>query len=108
MAKVLISTLGVGRPGQNEEPMRKYSQANYKFPAQDKVYTTPFVAAALIEHLQVDKLYLIGTSKSMWEEVYVYFTQSAGHDVDENYWTELSIAIEEFRPGENPLSPKML
>ncbi len=108
MAKVLISTLGVGRPGQNEEPMRKYSQANYKFPAQDKVYTTPFVAAALIEHLQVDKLYLIGTSKSMWEEVYVYFTQSAGHDVDENYWTELSIAIEEFRPGENPLSQNAL
>lgn len=104
MARVLISSLGVGRPGQNDEPLRKYSLTDYKFPGEDKKYATPFVAAALIERFQVDRLYLIGTSKSMWEEVYVYFTQRASKNVDEDYWTKLGIAIEEFKPGDKPLS----
>lgn len=104
MARVLISSLGVGRPGRNNEPLRKYSETEYKFPGEDRPYKTPFVAAALIERLQIDRLYLIGTSKSMWEEVYVYFMQRAGKPVDEHYWAEIGTVIQSFKPWNKPLS----
>ncbi len=90
MAKVLISAIGVG-PGN-----REYRKAVYKFSDSAKEYKTSFVAAALCEHFQVDKVYLVGTAKSMWEEVYRYFAEEAKLPVDENYWQGLAEKAEFF------------
>jgi len=88
VAKVLISSLGTGRLNKNS-PTREYEPTKYKFEDEDKFYETPFVASALSKRLQVDKLFLVGTSKSMWEEVYNYFTHAADLPFDEEYWAEL-------------------
>jgi len=86
VAKILISPLGTGPAENNDISKREYTEAEYKFQDSGKTYKTSFIAAALSDHLQVDKLYLIGTSKSMWEEVYRYFStaikQSGGRLLD--------------------------
>ncbi|MDD2360670.1 MAG: TM1812 family CRISPR-associated protein, partial [Syntrophaceticus schinkii] len=86
MAKVLISSLGTGPPDSNNTSSREYRKAVYKFEGSDKEYKTSFVATALSEHLEVDKIYLVGTSKSMWEEVYRYFSTVSNQLFDEDYW----------------------
>ncbi len=90
MAKVLIATLGTGRieeaTGQAE---RSYRLARYRMEGSNKEYKTPFVAAALMEELRIDKIILIGTRKSIWEDVYGYFTEKNNAKVDEDYWLDL-------------------
>lgn len=85
MAKVLISPIGTGAKVSD----RNYSPAKYKFVDNDNIYNTSFVSAALAEHLKVDKIIFIGTARSMWEEVYRYFMESAGMELDEEYWIKV-------------------
>ncbi|MGM0369559.1 MAG: TIGR02221 family CRISPR-associated protein [Bacillota bacterium] len=89
MAKVLISPLGVG-PTDEEVSERQYRTARYKFDGSKKEYETPFVAAALSEHLKMDKIIMVGTSKSMWEKVYEYYSSHSGQTLDEDYWLEIA------------------
>jgi len=84
MAKVLISALGTGVKDD-----REYRKAPYVFPGDTKVYKTLFIASALCEQLKVEKLYLIGTAKSMWEEVYEYFSNASKTEIDVEYWNQL-------------------
>ena len=63
MAKVLISFLGA------VSDRRSYWSANYLFP-DGKVITSSFIAKALRDYHSIDRLILIGTAHSMWEEVY--------------------------------------
>jgi len=90
MARVLISAIGTGQRG------REYKKAIYKFSNSSKEYETSFVASALCDYLQVDKLYLVGTAKSMWEEVYNYFAIEAQQTPDYEYWQELAEKAESF------------
>lgn len=96
MAKVLISTIGTGRVSEQNGNSRKYESTVYRFPNSHKEYRTSFVASALCDHLKVDKLYLVGTSKSMWEEVYKYFAQSANLQVDLKYTNKLGEKAKSF------------
>ena len=73
MSRVLVSFLGTSRIEKKEAGYRQYLQANYKFDNGDS-YESPFIAVALKYHYNIDKLILIGTPKSMWEEVYHAFT----------------------------------
>ncbi|MCF6245434.1 MAG: TIGR02221 family CRISPR-associated protein [Sulfurovum sp.] len=77
MAKILISSLGTGLKKEGE-----YQKAKYTL--EGKSYTTTFIAEALTEHLEIDKLFLVGTSKSIWDAAYEAF----GGD-DEEYQLEL-------------------
>ena len=77
MSKVLISFLGTSQKQEN----RKYRTADYKFNDGETI-TTSFIADAIRKHYKVDKLILIGTVKSMWEEVYETF---CGEEVDSDY-----------------------
>lgn len=61
MAKVLISFLGVAADG--------YKPANYRF-GNGTVISSTFIAKALKEYYHIDKLILIGTAHSMWDEIY--------------------------------------
>lgn len=101
MAKILISSLGTGSLDKNNASSREYRKAIYRFEGSIKEYETSFVATALSEHLQVDKIYLVGTSKSMWEEVYRYFSTVSNQVFDEDYWAYLGDKVEVFRSG-NP------
>lgn len=77
MAKVLISSLGTG-----EKKEGVYQKAIYKI--NNKTYETSFIADALVEHLDIEKLFLIGTKKSIWDEAYEKF-----NGTDENQQLKL-------------------
>jgi len=66
MAKILISSLGTGSKREGA-----YLKAKYNI--DDKVYETSFIADALNRHLDFDKIFLIGTKKSIWDEAYMAF-----------------------------------
>ncbi len=72
MAKILISSLGTGQKRDGG-----YRRAKYKY--IDQVKETPFISKALCEMLDIDKLYLVGTSGSIWDSAYKEF---GGDDAD--------------------------
>lgn len=80
MSRVLVSFLGTSLYN------REYRKANYKFD-DGNIISTSFIAAAIKEFYNVDKLILIGTVKSMWEEVYRTFSKEY---IDENFYFTLS------------------
>lgn len=76
MSKVLISFIGTGVSASNHEvhkEIREYKTAKYKL--DDCIYEKAFMADALVEHFGADKIILIGTAKSMWENIYAVFYQ---------------------------------
>ena len=79
--KVLISFLGTGTPQIVKDgirPMREYRKANYQI--GDKTYRDySFVSAALAKHYHVDKILMVGTVHSMWEELYRWFHDASGN-----------------------------
>lgn len=92
MAKVLFTSLGVG-PGytdREELEKREYRIADYVFQNSSDVYTTPFIADALCRHLKIDKIFILGTNKSMWEDVYRFFSRA--DEDDEKLETYMQIA----------------
>lgn len=64
MAKILISSLGKGIKGGD------YNSTKYSI-GEDipKVYENNSIVKVLVEHLSIDKLYLLGTSGSAWDMV---------------------------------------
>lgn len=92
MAKVLISFLGTGRQNRKNDLSLPLSQRKYdstKYLIDGRTYETPFVAAALSEHYNVDKVFMIGTVHSMWEEVYNCYSHMNNQKIDEDVYLEL-------------------
>lgn len=94
MAKVLISFIGTGplvsKGGSIEEKSaREYRTASYHL-GEENLGEYSFMAAALCESQQIDKVILIGTVHSMWEEVYRYFQEKNGKPVDEDVYCEIA------------------
>ncbi len=88
MARVLISPLGLGKAPAD----RGYSKTKYKFEFGDggiAEYETSFFASALAEELDIDKIFFVGTVRSMWEQVYYYFMDKAHQGLNEDYWMEV-------------------
>ena len=79
MAKVLISSLGTGSKKEGS-----YQKAKYQF-NNEKPYETSFIADAILKHHNIDKLFLVGTKKSIWDEAYA--TLASGQD--EEYYENL-------------------
>lgn len=86
MSKVLISFLGTGRLDPNADSSRTYSKVKYSFNEGDS-HETSFFALALKQHYGIEKMILIGTPKSMWEEVYL---ASAGDNLDESVYESIA------------------
>ena len=73
----LISFIGTGSLNADQKKSnRKYRTATYTIKGQE-VGTDSFVSAVLFEHLKINRLILIGTARSMWEEVYEHFAKKA-------------------------------
>lgn len=87
--KVLISFLGTGSWDKNR---REYRTANYRI--DNKEYERSFLADALTEHYGINTIIMIGTVKSMWEELYLKFCKKNNIQPDEEYYTELGTISE--------------
>ncbi len=76
--KILISSLGAGiRKNSNSHMPGEYATTKYQI--DDKVYEEQFIARALVKHLDIEKVFLIGTNRSLWDSVYMSF---GGDDPD--------------------------
>jgi len=76
MSKILISSLGSGkRDLKNGFP--NYETAKYKL--EKEFIESNLLAKILIDHYHIEKVYLLGTPKSLWELVYSKFN---GNDED--------------------------
>ena len=89
--KVLISFLGTGPLEPKEK--RTYKTVRYSLDGKN-LGDFPFVSAALKKYYQIDKVLLIGTAHSMWEEVYRWYNEESGLAFDENVWLEIAEACE--------------
>jgi CRISPR-associated Csx2 family protein len=85
MAKILISSLGAGAKKEGS-----YEKALYKI--DQKEYEASFIADVLVRHLKINKLFLVGTKQSIWDEAYSVF---GGNDID------YQIILEEYKNNKN-------
>lgn len=94
MAKILISSIGVGGKFKNpNNPDREYKKTCYKI--EDASYPeSTFMASVLYEHFNLDGIIFIGTVKSMWEEVYSFFCTKKSVNRDDEYWYDLASTID--------------
>lgn len=88
MPRTLISFIGTG-PTIQAKQARAYRTAAYTLDGKD-IGTGAFIASVLADMLLTDRLILIGTVRSMWEEVYRFFAEKNGLAVDEDYWLALA------------------
>ena len=95
MAKILISSLGAGSLDRNNTAARAYRTAKYRM-NDGKNYEKSFIASVLYEHLELDGIVLIGTVKSMWEEVYKVFSQENTIEFQEEEWLGLAEQTEKL------------
>ena len=92
MAKVLISFLGTGV--FKDAPTRTYGTAKYSF--NGTTLESSFVSKVLYDSLGIDKMILIGSTHSMWEEVYrVFADEGRRAPFDEAKWVEIYTACDE-------------
>lgn len=96
MSKVLISFLGTGALNRDNTSARTYKTACYHFDNGEE-YNSTFVADALYQHFNIDKVILLGTVKSMWEEVYETFCNIRGINVNPDVSEELMIVCNEAK-----------
>ena len=87
--KVLIAGIGGGK---NKET-GTYRVANYKI--ENKIYEQrSFITSALEEHYGIDKTIFIGTTGSMWDNLYEFYSKKFQKDYDENYHLDLMAVID--------------
>ncbi|WCB31520.1 TIGR02221 family CRISPR-associated protein [Fusobacterium nucleatum] len=87
--KVLIAGIGGGK---NKET-GTYRVANYKI--ENKVYEQrSFITSALEEHYGIDKIIFIGTTGSMWDNLYEFYSKKYQKNYDENYHLDLMAVID--------------
>jgi len=88
MAKILISPIGAGQPGEKGLG-REYILTDYKIENNEKLYRTRFISEALAEYFKIDKIFFVGTNKSIWADLYEHFSNKNDAEIDENYWFQL-------------------
>ena len=83
MSRILISFVGTGKTDrQNLKSERCYLTTCYHI-GNRNIGDYPFVAAGIMASCHIDKVILIGTTHSMWEEVYRYFAEQNNQTLDE-------------------------
>jgi len=81
MAKILISSIGTG-------DIKKDSDSDYKetvYTVDSKNYQDTLTSKVIIEHFDIEKVFFIGTSGSMWDNIYFKYEGK-----DDDYFDMLS------------------
>ena len=79
--------------GEKNKETGTYRVANYKI--ENKVYEQrSFITSALEEHYGIDKTIFIGTTGSMWDNLYEFYSNKYQKDYDENYHLDLMGVID--------------
>lgn len=91
--KVLVSFVGTGpitvTNKQEHRATREYRKTEYV--SESNIHKeTAFVAEALSDFYQIDDIIMIGTVRSMWEEVYRAFCEKKKLPFDEDYYLKLA------------------
>ena len=84
--KVLITFLGTGRLNKEGTNTRDYAKVTYLF--NGKKIESSFVSLILAGELKADKVIIIGTLKSMWEELYLRILGEG--NINEDFYLELT------------------
>lgn len=69
MSKILITSIGTG-------DIKKDSDSDYHettYIIEDKMYTSTLTSEAIIKHYEINKVIFIGTSGSMWDNLYLKY-----------------------------------
>jgi CRISPR-associated Csx2 family protein len=68
MAKILVSLVGTGKLASDDTEGHRYETTDYEF--EGKIYERrTLIADVMMEHFHFDRVYLVGTAQSMWENV---------------------------------------
>jgi len=98
MAKVLISLIGTGRRAKGDRTNNAYETTDYMI--DKKLYKNKsFTTNAIIEHYGIEKLFLIGTNQSMWDNM------AEEYGASEEYFLELVEKKEQKNLIEKDLEP---
>ena len=88
MDKILISFLGTGRPDDH----REYRKATYSIDTNK--YDSSFVASVIATHFDIKKHIIVGTVKSMWEELYRYYCEKNDLEINDEFYFSLATKID--------------
>lgn len=80
MAKILIAGIGGGKKKEDG----KYRETSYSI--GDKIYENrSFITSALEDNFDIDKTIYIGTTGSMWDNLYEHYCKKYGIEYNEDY-----------------------
>ena len=88
MSKILITALGSGTYNK-EKNMKEYNPTTYYVEENDSLNKTAFIASAIDEKWKMDKIIFIGTTGSMWSNVYEAYCKDKGIEKDNEYYNKL-------------------
>ena len=88
MAKILITALGSGTYNK-EKNEKEYKPATYYVEEGNPLKETELIASAIDEKWEMDKIIFIGTTGSMWSNVYKFYCNNKGIKKDEDYYNKL-------------------
>ncbi|WP_462422328.1 TIGR02221 family CRISPR-associated protein [Fusobacterium pseudoperiodonticum] len=88
MAKILITALGSGTYNK-EKKEKEYKPATYYVEEGNPLEKTEFIASAIHEQWKMDKIIFIGTTGSMWSNVYKFYCKNKSITMDDDYYNKL-------------------
>lgn len=88
MAKILITALGSGTYNK-EKNEKEYRPATYYVEEGHPLEKTELIASAIDEQWKMDKIIFIGTTGSMWSNVYKFYCEDKRITMNDEYYDKL-------------------
>ena len=88
MAKILITALGSGTYNK-EKNEKEYRPATYYVEEGHPLEKTELIASAIDEQWKMDKIIFIGTTGSMWSNVYKFYCENKRITINDEYYDKL-------------------
>ena len=88
MAKILITALGSGTYNK-EKNEKEYRPATYYVEEGHPLEKTELIASAIDEQWKMYKIIFIGTTVSMWSNVYKFYCENKGITMNDEYYDKL-------------------
>ena len=88
MAKILITALGSGTYNK-EKNEKEYKPATYYVEEGNPLEKTEFIASAIDEKWKMDKIIFIGTTGSMWSNIYKFYCKNKSITMNDEYYDKL-------------------